>query len=106
MGAAGRAKGTLAQLSANPGPLASAVTSFQTANQPSQAGNSKPKAYLNWILLDEQLKYVAASSGALPVGGANAVLALAQSSIPMTKNSFLYIHLSNETQNWDSLSRQ
>ncbi|WP_315817065.1 hypothetical protein [Paraflavitalea speifideaquila] len=75
VGAAGQAKGTLAQLSANPGPLASAVTSFQTAHQPSQAGNSKPKAYLNWILLDEQLKYVAASSGALPVGGANAVLA-------------------------------
>ncbi|WP_315817061.1 hypothetical protein [Paraflavitalea speifideaquila] len=66
VGAAGQAKGTLAQLSANPGPLASAVTSFQTAHQPSQAGNSKPKAYLNWILVDEQLKYVAASSGALP----------------------------------------
>ncbi|WP_315824077.1 hypothetical protein [Paraflavitalea speifideaquila] len=82
------------------------MTSFQTAHQPSQAGNSKPKAYLNWILLDEQLKYVAASSGALPVGGANAVLALAQSAIPMTKNGFLYIYVSNETQNWDSLSRQ
>ncbi|WP_315815921.1 RHS repeat domain-containing protein [Paraflavitalea speifideaquila] len=77
------------------------MTSFQTAHQPSQAGNSKPKAYLNWILLDEQLKYVAASSGALPVGGANAVLPLAQSAIPMTKNGFLYIYVSNETQNWD-----
>ncbi|WP_315819981.1 hypothetical protein [Paraflavitalea speifideaquila] len=70
MGAAGRAKGTQAQLSANPGPLASAETSFQTTHQPSQAGNNKPKA----ILIDEQLNYVAASSGYLPVGDPNAVL--------------------------------
>ncbi|WP_315815925.1 hypothetical protein [Paraflavitalea speifideaquila] len=46
MGAAGRAKGTLAQLSANPGPLASAETSL---HQPSQAGNNKHKAYLKRI---------------------------------------------------------
>ncbi|WP_315822492.1 RHS repeat-associated core domain-containing protein [Paraflavitalea speifideaquila] len=101
VGVAGQGKGTLSQLSGNPGPLASAVTNFQNVNQPSQAGNSKPKAYLNWILLDEQLKYVEASSGALPVSDPNAVKPIGNATIPMTQNGFLYIYVSNETQNWD-----
>ncbi|PZR07016.1 MAG: hypothetical protein DI539_24180, partial [Flavobacterium psychrophilum] len=101
VGATGESKGTLLQLSSNPGPLALAVGDFMSDKQSSQAGNGKPKAYLNWILLDEQLKYVAASSGAHVVGSANEVKPIAHSDITMTKNGFLYIYVSNETQNWD-----
>jgi RHS repeat-associated protein len=101
VGAAGESKGTLLQLSSNPGPVALAVGDFIVDKQTSQAGNGKPKAYLNWILLDEQLKYVAASSGAQVVGVANSVQPIGYSDISMTKNGFLYIYVSNETQNWD-----
>ncbi|AXY78598.1 RHS repeat-associated core domain-containing protein [Paraflavitalea soli] len=101
VGAVGESKGTILQLNNSSGPLASAVTTFRGDKQSSQTGNGKPKAYLNWILLDEQLKYVAASSGAVAVSGPNQVLPIAASLIPMTKNGFLYIYVSNETQNWN-----
>ena len=100
VGVAGESKGTLTALSnGTSSPLLGALGSFRSGNNPSQA--TKPKAYLNWILLDEQLKYVAASSGAIPVSDANLVKAIASTGIPMTKNGFLYIYVSNETQNWD-----
>jgi len=100
VGVAGESKGTLTALSnSTSSPLLGALGSFRSGNNPSQA--TKPKAYLNWILLDEQLKYVAASSGAIPVSDANLVKAIASTGIPMTKNGFLYIYVSNETQNWD-----
>ncbi len=77
-----------------------AVNSFRSNKNPNQTG--KPKAYLNWILLDEQLNYVAASSGAAPVQGADVLHALTSSGPDsITKNGFLYIYVSNETQNWD-----
>jgi RHS repeat-associated protein len=101
IGAAGQTKGSLAQLSADPGPLATAIRDLQNNHQQSQAGNNKPKAYLNWLLLDEQMKYVEASSGAIPVSIPNEVKPISQGAIPMTKNGFLYIYVSNETQNWD-----
>ncbi len=78
-------------------------------NQPAP-GTNQPKAYLNWILLDEQFRYVAGSSNADPVpaeayfnnGTANArVYQHVQSNIPMTKSGFLYIYTSNETDNMD-----
>ncbi|AXY77177.1 hypothetical protein D3H65_25750 [Paraflavitalea soli] len=46
-------------------------------------------------------RYVAASSGAVPVSNADLVLPIGYAGIPMTKNGFLYIYVSNETQNWD-----
>jgi len=39
-------------------PIYSALNSFMS-NDPNPAG--KPKAYLNWMLLDDQLKYVSSS---------------------------------------------
>ncbi len=100
IGVAGESKGTLTALSNSASsPLLGALGSFRTGNNPSQP--TKPKAYLNWILLDEQLNYVAASSGAVPVSDADLVKPISYSAIPMTKNGFLYIYVSNETQNWD-----
>jgi len=100
IGVAGENKGTLAALNnGTTSPLLAALGSFRSGNNPSQA--SKPKAYLNWILLDEQLNYVAASSGAQAVQGADALNTLSPGTVNMTKNGYLYIYVSNETQNWD-----
>jgi RHS repeat-associated protein len=100
IGNVGESKGAMAILNdGTTSPLLGAINSFRTANNPNQP--SRPKAYLNWILLDEQFSYVAASSGAIPVGSADALNALANTGIPIAKNGFLYIYVSNETQNWD-----
>lgn len=100
VGVAGESKGTLTQLN-NPSnsPLLGVLNSFRTANNSTPP--SKPKAYLNWILLDEQMKYVSAGSGAQPVGNADVLTALAPATLNIAKNGFLYIYVSNETQNWD-----
>ncbi|NML23885.1 hypothetical protein HHL16_23595 [Pseudoflavitalea sp. G-6-1-2] len=99
-GAAGETKGALAQLNnLSTSPLVGALNSFRTGNNSTLP--SKPKAYLNWMLLDEQLKYVSTGSGALPVGNADVLTALAPPTVTIPKNGFLYIYVSNETQNWD-----
>jgi RHS repeat-associated protein len=80
-------------------------SSFQTeasnflSNQP--VNSSLPKAYLNWILFDEQLKFVSSSSGADQVGADDVLKTHAFSDLPVHKNGYLYIYVSNETQNID-----
>lgn len=101
VGSAGDAKGTFSQLN-NPGtsPLAGVITSFRTTSNPPLSG--KPQAYLNWILLDEQFKSVPSpQSSAVPVGNPDVLNTLAPPSINITKSGYLYIYVSNETQNWD-----
>lgn len=98
----GDVKGTLPQLSnSSTSPLLGALNGFRTDNNPDPTG--KPKAFLNWILLDERFNYVSSypQSGAIPVGGADALNTLAYSGINITKSGYLYIYVSNETQNWD-----
>ncbi len=82
-------------------PIYAALNSFLPTDDPTPP--SKPKAYLNWILLDDQLKYVSSypQSGAIGVGTAGTLTNLACTGIPMTKNGFLYIWVSNETPSWD-----
>ncbi|ATL45732.1 hypothetical protein COR50_00355 [Chitinophaga caeni] len=46
--------------------LGPSVTSFLATNNGGTSG--KPKAYLNWMLLDEQFKLVSSGSGAEQVG--------------------------------------
>jgi RHS repeat-associated protein len=98
----GENKGTLTQLS-NSGnsPLLGALNLFRAQNNTDPT--NKPKAYLNWILLDERFNYVNSypQSGALPVGDADMLNTLAYGGIDITKNGYLYIYVSNETQNWD-----
>ena len=81
------------------GPIYGAVNSFL----PSTDTNTTtiPKAYLNWMLVDNQFRYVSGSnqSGALPVGQANQLNTLA-SSIKLNHSGYLYIWVSNETPNW------
>jgi RHS repeat-associated protein len=99
---AGDGKGSLSQLSdPNSSALLGALNSFRQDKNSDLA--NKPKAYLNWILLDEQFRYVGTNgqSNALPVGAVDQVQPLASGDINITKNGYLYIYVSNETQNWD-----
>lgn len=76
--------------------------------QTTPADPYKPRAYLNWILFDDQFQYVAASSGADPVPSESyyengtptpRVYKHIVTDIPITKNGYLYIYVSNETPN-------
>jgi RHS repeat-associated protein len=82
-------------------PIYAALNSFLPTNDPNTTG--KPKAYLNWILLNDQFQGVNTypQSGAIPVGGADVLNTLAYTGIPITKNGYLYIWVSNETPGWD-----
>jgi RHS repeat-associated protein len=102
VGASGGAKGSLSDLNnTSTSPVYAALNSFLTGNDPDPSG--KPKAYLNWILLDEQLKYVSSypQSGAIAVRSAGVLDSLIITGIPVTKSGYLYIWVSNETPNWD-----
>jgi RHS repeat-associated protein len=89
----------------NTGIFSPSMTEFFNNHQ--NPDTSRPKAYLNWILFDEQFKYVAASSGAQQVpdetafGTApnNDVHHHVLTDLPITKNGYLYIYVSNETPN-------
>ncbi|MFT3855871.1 MAG: DUF6443 domain-containing protein [Ilumatobacteraceae bacterium] len=99
-GVTGGLKGTMGQLNATGGPLYTALNSFITNKEPNPSG--KPKAYLNYVFLDNQFKYDSVQSGALPVGNiaAGTLGTLAQSGIVVAKSGFLYVYVSNETANW------
>ena len=61
-----------------------------------------PKAYLNWMLLDNQFNYVNenSQSGALAVNTPDLLKTLA-TAIKLKKSGYLYIWVSNETKGWD-----
>jgi RHS repeat-associated protein len=91
------------------GPVYNAVNAFLPAVDTNTV--SMPKAYLNWMLVDNQFNYVSGygQSGAIPVGQPNALRTLA-STIKLKHSGYLYIWVSNETPNWpvffDNLSVQ
>jgi RHS repeat-associated protein len=76
-------------------PNAQAFLNNQTYN------SSKPKAFLNWMLLDEQFKYVQGSSGAEQVGSELNLNEHTKTNMPIDKSGYLYIYVSNETPNID-----
>jgi hypothetical protein len=67
--------------------------------------NSLPKAFVNWILLDERFNYVSSSSGFEQVGDMEVYSTHTRSDLPVNKSGYLYVYVSNETPNIDSLSR-
>ena len=75
------------------------VTSF--LNSQSGYTTSKPKAFVNWVLFDEQFSYVAASSGFEQVGADNTLTTHTPAAINISKGGYLYIYVSNETPNID-----
>lgn len=62
---------------------------------------SKPKAFLNWVLFDEQFKYVSDGSGAEQVGNNEEFKTHLHEGMPVTKSGYLYIYVANETPNID-----
>jgi RHS repeat-associated protein len=80
------------------GVLTQGATSFLN-NQ--SYNNMRPKAFLNWILFDEQFKYVASSSGASQVGADQEFKTVVLNDLPVYKNGYLYVYVSNETPNID-----
>jgi RHS repeat-associated protein len=96
-------KGSLTDLNnQTTSPLFSAINSFNSQNITTPSG--KPKAYLNWILLDDQLQYVNTypQSGAVQAGTADVLNTLGYTGLPITKNGYLYIYVTNETPGWDA----
>jgi RHS repeat-associated protein len=67
-------------------------------NQPPPANTNAPRAYLNWIFLDEQFNFVASASGSLRVQqSGNGATALAITGARATKNGYVYVYVSNES---------
>src|SRR5581483_8997297 len=65
--------------------------------------SSYPKAYIQWVLFDEQFNYISASSGAQQVGASGSLNVLQNTSGPISisKNGYLYIYVSNEDPSID-----
>lgn len=63
--------------------------------------NRKPKAYLNWILFDEQMKFVSKGSGFEEVGNSGELKEHVKTNMPITKSGYLYVYVSNQTSNID-----
>ena len=87
----GGSKETLGQLNVTGSPLYNALNTFITNNDPAISGN--PKAYLNWILLDNQFNYVSSypQSGAIPISNfaAGTLGTPGYTGIPITKSGYL-----------------
>jgi RHS repeat-associated protein len=97
----GGGHGTLPTLDNSSGsPVYNALNTYFYPAYDSTPG-SRPKAYLNWMLLDNQFNYVSGNnqSGAIPVGSPNVLNTLA-TTIKLKHSGYLYIWVSNETQNW------
>ena len=60
---------------------------------------TKPKAYINWIMLDEQFKYYA--GGFEQVGASGVTTIHTRSNLPVTKSGYLFVYTSNEATNID-----
>ncbi|MDO6431551.1 DUF6443 domain-containing protein [Flavitalea sp. BT771] len=103
----GGAKGDYSTLSnSSTSPLLGGVNAFRNDKNPTPP--VYPKAYLNYIALDNQFNYDQSASGALGVGAADNLMSLATDTIRIKKNGYLYIYLLNETKSvsvfFDNLS--
>src|SRR5205085_129683 len=90
--------GTTAELTAS-GVLSSPITDFITSH--GGYTTSKPKAFINWVLFDEQFKFVSSSSGFEQVNGSNTFIPHIRNNMPINKSGYLYVYVSNETPNID-----
>jgi hypothetical protein len=96
--------GTLSNLTASNSNVYTGLTSFLDTNDIAHTGY--PKAYINWIFLDDQFNYVSSLSGSVlaasstyPAGSLNMVAP--GGPIALNKSGYLYIWVSNETTGWD-----
>lgn len=76
----------------NPG-----VGSMLDQQTASYSNSTKPKAYLSWLLLDEQFKLVGSSSGFEQAGADGEFKTWVKSNLPINRNGYLYVYTSNES---------
>ncbi|MBN9386394.1 MAG: hypothetical protein J0H74_36895, partial [Chitinophagaceae bacterium] len=89
-----------AVLQANSVPLSDNITQF-LGDTSASINSSRPHAFLNWVLFDNQFHYVAESSGFEQVGADQEFKRHVRVNMPVTKSGYLYIYVSNETPNVD-----
>ncbi|OQP38761.1 hypothetical protein A4H97_18765 [Niastella yeongjuensis] len=71
------------------------VNNFLTNPGRNNGTTTVPKAYINWVLLDDNFKYVNGNFDR--VGGAGTLKNHLLSNIPVTRNGYLYVYVSNES---------
>lgn len=91
---------TTGAMLANTTPLNTNFDKFLKDNR-GEVVATKPRAYVNWVLFDNQFNYVAASSGFVQVGEDQELKKLQKPNLPVTQSGYLYIYTSNETDNID-----
>jgi len=89
-----------AALQANSAPLSSNVTEF-LSDTGATIVQTKPHAFINWILFDNQFNLVEASSGFDQVGADQELHKHILTNLPVASSGYLYIYTSNETPNVD-----
>jgi len=73
-----------------------------SGTQTTSYDNTKPKAFLNWMVVDEEFKAVNSTNhlGAVQVplisGGTQKQLLVGPSNMVVRRNGYLYVYLSNE----------
>ena len=97
-GMTGASHGTAGQLNVSGSPVGLSLDRF--INNYDGTPATTPKAYLNWMVLDNQFNYDSASSGARPVTSPDQLLNLT-AQLKLKKSGYLYIWVSNETKGWD-----
>ncbi len=71
------------------------VTNFLNNDRPYD--NTRPKAFLNWILVDNQFNKVTSSCGAMQVVAGSSKQALVAPLLTLQKSGYLYVYVSNES---------
>jgi|GEM_PF-1806418 len=71
------------------------LTQWLNDSVPTPSG--KPKAYINWILFDDQFRPVSSSSGFSAVNDNPDIINTHTATTNITKNGYLYVYCSNES---------
>ena len=80
--------------------LNTAMPTFLSGVKDADYNSAQPKAFLNWVLFDDQLNYVTGNVVQMPAMSAGQNKQVLQLTFPasLPKNGYLYIYLSNESQ--------
>ncbi len=87
-------------LSANSTPISGNINQF-LSDTGSLIVQTKPHAFVNWVLFDNQFNLVPGGSGFQQVGADQALMPHLLLNLPVPASGYLYIYSSNETPNVD-----